>query len=427
MITFGKKTLTCSGGLEYFSIQRPPPELLKFYIHADLRSLKSVFFRHVPEIAFGHCSAFLFFWFWLGISIFIYKQQSKGTCNFEVFDSWIIMVSRSEFGYQDVWIMAAWQFVPSLFALLGSGYALVNKDWLQISLTLLESVHVCKEWGSKHPNIHQQWLRDQKTLTHSNTNVMLMLPDTIWSLGWLGEFITQTSYGGPALLRVEQQDLQGAWNIHRLTWASFPWCQLINAQEMVAFNFDLHWLRTQRENCGGKNKKKEVDNNLFPFLFLVKPAGFTQQAAKQYRSAFPPVSPPQQEPAIAQTVPWWEICLANPQLSSREVANACNGLSSERLLELLGSCRTRAEGSEDLSLGRRKNRSGKSDMEHPESSHWHRPRRDTWGFSCETTPGSAKQESTWWCLHMKWSHVWQHDEACSSWQGYVGKNRASKE
>lgn len=32
----------------------------------------------------------------------------------------------------------------SLFALLGSGCALVNKDWLQVSLTLLESVHVCK-------------------------------------------------------------------------------------------------------------------------------------------------------------------------------------------------------------------------------------------------------------------------------------------
>lgn len=57
---WGKKPPTCSGGLEYFSTQHPPPELLKFYIHADLRSLKSVFFRHVPEIAFGHCSAFCF-------------------------------------------------------------------------------------------------------------------------------------------------------------------------------------------------------------------------------------------------------------------------------------------------------------------------------------------------------------------------------
>lgn len=63
--------------------------------------------------------------------------------NFEVFDSRSIMVSRSEFDYQDVWIMAACQFAPSLFALLGSGYALVNKDWLQISLTLLESVRMC--------------------------------------------------------------------------------------------------------------------------------------------------------------------------------------------------------------------------------------------------------------------------------------------
>lgn len=153
------------------------------------------------------------------------------------------MASRSESGCQDVWIMEAHQFFPSLFALLGSDYALVNKDWLQISLTLLESVHVCKGWGSKHQNIHQQWLRDQKTLTHNNTNARLMLPDTVWSLGWLGEFITQAGYGGPAALRVEQWDQQEVWSIHRHTWGSFPWWHLINAQEMLAFNLDLHSLK----------------------------------------------------------------------------------------------------------------------------------------------------------------------------------------
>lgn len=59
IITFGKKP-TSSGGLEHFSILYLPPELLKLYIHADLRSLKSVFSRHVPEIAFGLCRAFCF-------------------------------------------------------------------------------------------------------------------------------------------------------------------------------------------------------------------------------------------------------------------------------------------------------------------------------------------------------------------------------
>lgn len=37
MIAFGKNP-THSGDLEHFSILYPPPELLKPYIHADLRS-----------------------------------------------------------------------------------------------------------------------------------------------------------------------------------------------------------------------------------------------------------------------------------------------------------------------------------------------------------------------------------------------------
>lgn len=86
----------------------------------------------------------LFSFLFLTRNKYFYAKQSKGTCNFEVFDSRSIMASRSESGCQDVWIMEARQIFPSLFALLGSDYALVNKDWLQISLTLLESVHVCK-------------------------------------------------------------------------------------------------------------------------------------------------------------------------------------------------------------------------------------------------------------------------------------------
>lgn len=89
---------------------------------------------------------------------------------------------------------------------------------------------------------------------------------------------------------------------------------------MPTFSFDLHCLKAQRENWGGG----ERDNNPFPFLFLFKPTGLTQQAAKQYRPAFPLLSPPQREPSIPQTVPWWEPCLASELLSSWEVADILN-------------------------------------------------------------------------------------------------------
>lgn len=88
---------------------------------------------------------------------------------------------------------------------------------------------------------------------------------------------------------------------------------------MLAFRFDLRYLKAQRENQG-----KKMDNNLFPFLFLFKPTGLTQQAAKQYKPAFPLLSLPQWEPSIPQTVPWWEPCLVSELLSSWEVAGIRN-------------------------------------------------------------------------------------------------------
>lgn len=50
--------------------------------------------------------------------------------NFALFDSRIVMVSRSELDYQDVWIRAECYFAPTWLALLGSGYALVENDCL---------------------------------------------------------------------------------------------------------------------------------------------------------------------------------------------------------------------------------------------------------------------------------------------------------
>lgn len=48
------------------------------------------------------------------------QDKTKVWVIFEVFDSRSLMVSRSEFGSQDVWIMTGSYFAPAWFALLGS-------------------------------------------------------------------------------------------------------------------------------------------------------------------------------------------------------------------------------------------------------------------------------------------------------------------
>lgn len=141
----------------------------------------------------------------------------------------------------------------------------------------------------------------------------------------------------------------------------------------MTFSLDLHYLKTQRESWKGKEKKKKKvgreDNN--PFLFPFKQTDLTQQAAKQYRPAFPLLSPAQQEPSTPQTVQWWEPYPPS-QLGREEASGAHNQWAWFR--DASGAIRDwqdsgrRGKGSQ---LGKEEwqVRAGESNLKHPQPAY----------------------------------------------------------
>lgn len=117
-------------------------------------------------------------------------------------------------------------------------------------------------WGFKHSNTHQQWLRDWKILTHSNTDHEANIPGCSLKPGMAGGSLQKWAMEGQHYWTVGMIGCMEHW--WALTSASFHVVMfpLGNVhRKKVAFNLDLCYLKTQMKNW----KKKWI---IIPFPFF---------------------------------------------------------------------------------------------------------------------------------------------------------------
>lgn len=131
-----------------------------------------------------------------------------------------------------------------------------------------------REWGSKHQNTHQQWLRDQKTLTHNNTNCECDVPKCNLKPEAVGGIhnINQPWWASTTeCWAVGSAGCPG--HLQTLTWGLFPWWHMMTLTGNPGIQF---WPPLF------ESAERELIRDYYPFfLFFLIPFPFFSSLNQQ--------------------------------------------------------------------------------------------------------------------------------------------------